>query len=344
MRSFLRGENLRRDTYQRASSVNAPGSDGGLSEGPHDAPCAAKMCRRFFGNSPAGTPILRAVSGFRRIPFGKLPAASYESGASYVTGTPRRSNPHCPARAYWDAEFFARERRAIFGTQWTYVGARRRRIGNAARTACSTWAAKASSSCAATTGSCTRTSISAVIAAAGCCAASGVVRGAIRCPYHAWAYAHDGRSSRRRSWTPGRSPTDATAAALRRSRNLGRLRLPPPRSRAPNLWRRSSATFSAGFRVIRSPRCVPPVRSCTTSALIGRCCSRTTTSAITVRVSIPNSAVLCRRSNSTEAPGSIGSAGSHIATVPSLSRPRARRTAHRFPASTKTNAPATKAN
>ena len=88
----------------------------------------------------------------------------------------------------------------------------------------------------------------------------GAVRGAIRCPYHAWAYALDGRLVA----SPFVAAEDVPPEA-RRLHRVGveeweRLRLrssfagPAPK-RAARRWRRSSARFRSGSRAIRSPSC-----------------------------------------------------------------------------------------
>jgi phenylpropionate dioxygenase-like ring-hydroxylating dioxygenase large terminal subunit len=99
--------------------------------------------------------------------------------------------PSLPREAYWDSEFFAREQRAIFWDQWFYVGRADGLDADGAyrvldvagesviliRDAGALWA---------------HVNLCRHRGSRLLCG-DGIVRGAIRCPYHSWAYALDGR-------------------------------------------------------------------------------------------------------------------------------------------------------
>jgi Rieske 2Fe-2S family protein len=99
--------------------------------------------------------------------------------------------PSLPRGAYWDAEFYAREQRAIFWDQWFYVGRSERLAGNGAYRVLDVadesiilirdgGAIKAHVNLCRHRGS-------------RLLCGEGMLRGAIRCPYHSWTYALDGR-------------------------------------------------------------------------------------------------------------------------------------------------------
>jgi len=96
-----------------------------------------------------------------------------------------------PREAYWDDGFYAREQRAIFWDQWFCVG-RAEEFAAAGAYRVVDVAGESVIVLRATEG---------FFAHLNFCRhrgsrllqGEGVVRGAIRCPYHGWAYAHDGR-------------------------------------------------------------------------------------------------------------------------------------------------------
>ncbi|MEO9169711.1 MAG: aromatic ring-hydroxylating dioxygenase subunit alpha [Candidatus Baltobacteraceae bacterium] len=106
-------------------------------------------------------------------------------------GSPVRLERSLPRAAYWDPDFYAREQRSIFGSQWVYAG----------RTA--DFAEPGSYRVIEVAGEgviVIRAQDGRLYAHINLCrhrgsrllCGEGVVRGAIRCPYHAWAYAADG--------------------------------------------------------------------------------------------------------------------------------------------------------
>ncbi len=109
-----------------------------------------------------------------------------------ASGTFSRLEPSLPRRAYWDAAFFAREQRSIFGEQWVYCGR------SASLTAPGDFRVVeiGGESVILVRGDDGR-----LHAHINLCkhrgsrllCGEGSTRGAIRCPYHAWAYALDGR-------------------------------------------------------------------------------------------------------------------------------------------------------
>ncbi len=109
-----------------------------------------------------------------------------------ASGTFNRLEPSLPRRAYWDAAFFAREQQAIFLNQWVYAG----RSESLAAPGDFRVADVGGESVILVRGDDGR-----INAHVNTCkhrgsrllCGEGSTRGAIRCPYHAWAYALDGR-------------------------------------------------------------------------------------------------------------------------------------------------------
>ena len=96
-----------------------------------------------------------------------------------------------PREAYWDADFFAREQRAIFWDQWFYVGRAEMPESHGAYRVLdvageSVVLVRDRDALHAHLNFCRHRGSRLLCG-------EGVVRGAIRCPYHAWAYALDGR-------------------------------------------------------------------------------------------------------------------------------------------------------
>ena len=112
-----------------------------------------------------------------------------------------------PRAAYWDGAFFSREQEAIFWSQWFYAG---RAEGLEAPGAYRVLDVAGESVI-------LIRSQEALCAHLNFCrhrgsrllCGEGVVRGAIRCPYHAWAYAFDGRLIASPFVEPGDVPTAA---------------------------------------------------------------------------------------------------------------------------------------
>ncbi len=99
--------------------------------------------------------------------------------------------PSLPRAAYWDAEFYAREQRAIFWDQWFYVGRREQLAEDGAYRVLdvageSVILIRDRGAPRAHVNLCRHRGSRLLCG-------DGVVRGAIRCPYHSWAYALDGR-------------------------------------------------------------------------------------------------------------------------------------------------------
>jgi glycine betaine catabolism A len=96
-----------------------------------------------------------------------------------------------PRAAYWDAGFFAREQEAIFWDQWFYVG----RSERLAQPGCYRVLDVAGESVILVRdGARLRAHVNLCRhRGSRLLSDDGVLRGAIRCPYHAWAYALDGR-------------------------------------------------------------------------------------------------------------------------------------------------------
>jgi glycine betaine catabolism A len=99
--------------------------------------------------------------------------------------------PSLPREAYWDAAFFAREREAIFWNQWFYVGRAQEleaigayRVLDVAGE--SVILVRTHDGIRAHLNFCRHRGSRLLCG-------EGVVRGAIRCPYHGWSYALDGR-------------------------------------------------------------------------------------------------------------------------------------------------------
>lgn len=97
-----------------------------------------------------------------------------------------------PRAAYWDARFFEREKRAVFWDQWFYAGRAELLDGPGSYRVLEI----AGESIILVRGDDGR-----IYGHINLCrhrgsqllCGEGTLRGAIRCPYHAWAYAHDGR-------------------------------------------------------------------------------------------------------------------------------------------------------
>jgi glycine betaine catabolism A len=99
--------------------------------------------------------------------------------------------PSLPREAYWDAAFYAREQEAIFGAQWFYVGrADQFDVTGAYRVLDvageSVILVRGDDGFYAHLNFCRHRGSRLLCG-------EGVVRGSIRCPYHSWAYALDGR-------------------------------------------------------------------------------------------------------------------------------------------------------
>jgi len=99
--------------------------------------------------------------------------------------------PSLTREAYWDDAFFAREREAIFWDQWFYVGRADRLDGAGAYTVLdvageSVILVRAEDGIYAHLNFCRHRGSRLLCG-------DGVVRATIRCPYHSWAYALDGR-------------------------------------------------------------------------------------------------------------------------------------------------------
>jgi Rieske 2Fe-2S family protein len=93
--------------------------------------------------------------------------------------------------AYWDTAFYAREQRDIFWDQWFYVGRREQLAGSGAYRVLdvggeSVILIRDGSEIKAHLNLCRHRGSRLLCG-------QGTVRGAIRCPYHSWAYALDGR-------------------------------------------------------------------------------------------------------------------------------------------------------
>jgi glycine betaine catabolism A len=98
--------------------------------------------------------------------------------------------PSLPREAYWDAAFYEREQRAIFWDQWFYVGRSETLEGAGAYRVLdvageSVILVRDDDGLHAHLNLCRHRGSRLLCG-------DGVVRGAIRCPYHAWAYALDG--------------------------------------------------------------------------------------------------------------------------------------------------------
>ncbi len=99
--------------------------------------------------------------------------------------------PSLSRAAYWDAEFYAREQRAIFWDQWFYVGRSQSLAAHGAYRVLdvageSVILIRDSETLWAHVNLCRHRGSRLLCG-------DGTVRGAIRCPYHSWAYALDGR-------------------------------------------------------------------------------------------------------------------------------------------------------
>jgi glycine betaine catabolism A len=99
--------------------------------------------------------------------------------------------PSLPREAYWDAAFFARERDAIFWNQWFYVG-RAEQLAETGAYCVHDVAGESVILVRAEDGLYAHLNFCRHRGSRLLCG-EGVVRGSIRCPYHSWAYALDGR-------------------------------------------------------------------------------------------------------------------------------------------------------
>lgn len=98
--------------------------------------------------------------------------------------------PSLPKEAYWDESFFAREREAIFWEQWFYVG-RAEQLNHLGAYRVLDVAGESVILVRAEDGLRAHLNFCRHRGSRLLCG-EGTVRGAIRCPYHSWAYALDG--------------------------------------------------------------------------------------------------------------------------------------------------------
>jgi Rieske 2Fe-2S family protein len=106
-------------------------------------------------------------------------------------GLAERLEPSLPREAYWDAEYFAREQRAIFWDQWFCVG-RVEQVGEIGAYRELDVAGESVILIRDRNGLVAHLNFCRHRGSRLLCG-EGVVRGAIRCPYHGWAYGLDGR-------------------------------------------------------------------------------------------------------------------------------------------------------
>ncbi len=99
--------------------------------------------------------------------------------------------PSLPREAYWDAEFYAREQDAIFWSEWFYVG-RSEQLAEIGAYRVLDVAGESVILIRAEDGLHAHLNLCRHRGSRLLCG-EGVVRGSIRCPYHSWAYALDGR-------------------------------------------------------------------------------------------------------------------------------------------------------
>lgn len=122
-------------------------------------------------------------------------------------GLAERLEPSLPREAYWSGDFFARERRTIFWDQWFYVGRSEELAEPGAYRAIdvageSVILIRDTDRLVAHLNFCRHRGSRLLCG-------EGIVRGAIRCPYHAWAYALDGTLIATPFIAPQAVPTDA---------------------------------------------------------------------------------------------------------------------------------------
>jgi Rieske 2Fe-2S family protein len=106
-------------------------------------------------------------------------------------GLAERLEPSLPRAAYWDAAFFAREQSGIFWNQWFFVGRAEQLAGCGAYSVLdvageSVILIRDRDGLKAHLNLCRHRGSRLLCG-------EGIVRGSIRCPYHSWAYALDGR-------------------------------------------------------------------------------------------------------------------------------------------------------
>ncbi|MDP9110342.1 MAG: aromatic ring-hydroxylating dioxygenase subunit alpha [Candidatus Eremiobacteraeota bacterium] len=127
------------------------------------------------------------------MPFGKTPFTSYKSGAGPMEpGSPVQLERSLPRAAYWNAAFYAREQQSIFWNQWMCAG----RSADLRETGAYRVLAIAGEEIIVI-----RSEDGQLHGHVNLCrhrgsrllCGEGITRGSIRCPYHGWAYGHDGR-------------------------------------------------------------------------------------------------------------------------------------------------------
>ncbi len=169
------------------------------------------------------------------------------------------SSPRFLASAYWDAEFFAREQRGdLLGSvvlrRPRRAARRGRRVSRARRRGRERRSRSRPPGRLRAHLNLCRHRGSRLLCG------EGVVRGAIRCPYHSWAYALDGRLVASPFVAAEDVPRRGAAAASRRRRRMGRLSSSSTfarngRGRRRDAGRAARRDSAAVRRAIRSPSC-----------------------------------------------------------------------------------------